>query len=210
MHRNLTSEARITIGTDTMFTFSGNNIFCQTCWEWTAPDKLIIILEALSAYSTYALHFALGFILVIMLFQELTMSTKSIGRAIAFKVMPPVTFNVSICYFQARPTISAKHFSIASLSSIMLTKVSSKSDAYVPSCLAAITRVFKATCVSINALLETFSSIETYRCERISRIALFISAAAVDAAPTIIAVNTVLAVDVQLFKPWNVRTDSGC
>mmetsp|Transcript_10179 Transcript_10179/g.17348 ORF Transcript_10179/g.17348 Transcript_10179/m.17348 type:complete len:210 (+) Transcript_10179:1079-1708(+) len=209
MHRNLTSEARITIGTDTVFTFSGNNIFCQTCWEWPAPDKLIIILEALGAHSTFTLHLA-RVILIIMLFQELTMSTKSIGRAIAFKVMPPMTFNVSICYFQARPTISTKHLIIASLSSIMLTKVSSKSYTNVPSCLATITRVFKATCLSINALLETFSSIEAYRCERISRIALFISAAAVDAAPTIITVNTVLAVDVQLFQPRNVRTDSGC
>jgi hypothetical protein len=141
----------------------------------------------------------LGFILIVMIFQEFTVSSKPIRGAIAFKVMHPVTFNVFICHFQARPTVSAEHFTIAPLSFLMLTKVSSKSQTNISSCLAAIAHVFKATSLGIYAFLEALSAVETYWCTRISSITLYISAAAVDASPPVITVNAVLPVDVELF-----------
>jgi hypothetical protein len=116
-----------------------------------------------------------------------------------------MTFNVFICHSQAESSIGAKHLIIAPLSSFMLTKVSSEGDTNISPRLAAITHVLVATGLVIDPQLVAFSSVEAGRCTRIACITNFIPASTIESTPSIIAVNTVLSVQIKLLQPRNIR-----
>lgn len=112
-------------------------------------------------------------------------------------------------------TIRTEHLIIAAIATLMLRGMLTEfprilgTSSLVQSSRGTVAHVLILARRYTNALLVTFAPIETCKRVWIGGIANLIPPGTVDAAPTLVAIDAVLSVDIRFLEPWEIGADYG-